>query len=187
MRVKPAAVVLAALVISTLAGCASTPNSVGYTKDGSPPHVVPAVTDGKHKFYSQGQVDAVWREVTWKYPGTLPKGIHFPHTAPPYFHPNDGTKDLYQTGLPRQLAAQYWQCAWLQVAITARAKNDSATLTAAQEKLPQFQDLPGMRSAIDLKADTKDFTAEAEAAHLPLENYEFEINCGFYKSFSRKP
>lgn len=172
----------AAAAAAVIAGIAipATANADGNTTGA----ITPAVSSDGHSFYTDEQIDAAWQQATADFPDALPAGVTFPRTAPAFFHPGDGKKHRFETGLPDEIAAKYWRCAWLGQATTStkmrtlsttRTKAIASNLTAAKwEALPEVaenQDVPKYLAAMQAYADRHNMDARTA---------EFQLDCSVY-------
>lgn len=149
--------------------------------------VAPATVQGDRSFYAQDQVDQAWADLVEHYPQPLPAGVAFPEPAPAFLHPDDGETHVFQTGLPEQIAAQYWRCAWLDAYLTAGREADGTQRARASAMLAHYPGLPGITA--QTAADrTQAMQAGADIARriphqdpdLTAEQYEYDIDCALY-------
>lgn len=148
------------------------------TEDGGT--VVPAVVSDGHSFYTDDQVDDVWRAVTRQFPDALPPGIRFPTTAPAFFHPEDGLDHYFETGLPDQMAARFWRCAWLDSSINDAKAGKTAAISAASKHLKKYSSMPGMYHQEGVESYDKAMSDYAATIKLDPASAEFSTECGDY-------
>ena len=149
--------------------------------------VTPAIQNAHGSFYTEAQIDEVWKAVTTHYPQPLPAGITFPASAPSFFHSN-GTSARFQTGLPDEIAAQYWKCAWLDQSIdaaqqiTAKGTGPEASLKAlssATQKLGEYVTLPSIASLGHVETQKAAVAKYAKSQGISsLSVAEFQMECG---------
>jgi len=144
--------------------------------------VVPTVEQDGALFYTDSQIDAAWQQATSDIAQALPAGASFPKTAPSFFHPNDGKNHLFESGLPAEIAARYWRCAWLNVSINQKANPspDAAIVDAATNELTKYGSLPGVAQTVDVAQYESQMAAYAKSKGLDPQVAEFQLDCGVY-------
>ncbi|NEM90891.1 hypothetical protein [Galbitalea soli] len=140
--------------------------------------VTPAIKNDSGEFFTEAQIDTVWRAVTAHYPEPLPEGVSFPAVAPSFFHPNDGRNTLFQAGLPDEIAASFWDCAWLKVSIEAANAGKGDIAKSATAELDNYESLPSISSehASEFRAAIAKYAAESHIQDLQEAQRQFE--CG---------
>jgi len=114
--------------------------------------VTPAIKAYGSEFYTQAQIDDVWADVTGNWSAPLPDGREFPAKAPAFFHPEEPNNDIYEVGLPAEIAGRYWRCMWLDEAVNGSGPTDKAR---AANRLADFAQTPELAGRIDPEYDAK--------------------------------
>ncbi|MBF4575508.1 hypothetical protein [Frondihabitans sp. VKM Ac-2883] len=136
----------------------------------------PAFSTNGQSFYSEDQINTVWVGITTNYPEPLPERVNFPTTAPAIFVQGGAKKHLYETGLPKEIAAQFWRCAWVDV---ARDGTKSAKERAhAQQQMRAFVTLPGIKGNPVFRSYQRKMTELAAREGVAPLTAEFRANCG---------
>lgn len=145
----------------------------------------PNVTSSSGSFYTDDQIDNVWRSITASYPKPLPAGVTFPSSAPAFFHPNDGKTHLFQKDLPEEIAARYWRCEWIGNVLSirhSRAANPGASSDAAESaavtRIGQYAGLPSIAKHLNVPAYEKGMSDYAKSVGLDPLTAEYNVECG---------
>lgn len=148
------------------------------------PSLTPNVKTADGSFYTDAQIDGVWRSITASYPQPLPAGQSFPATAPAFFHPNDGKAHLFEQDLPAEIAARYWRCAWIGEALNAKkataVNRDSSALaavSAATSKVAAYKDLPAVAKHVDVAAYEQGMSSYAKSIGKDPLTAEYSVEC----------
>lgn len=150
--------------------------TTGASNDDSTALPSPAFSANGQSFYSEAQINTVWAGITTDYPEPLPERVNFPATAPAIFVQGGAKKHLYETGLPKEIAAQFWRCAWLDV---ARDGTKSAEERAhAQQQMTAFVTLPGIKGNPVFRSYQRKMTELAAREGITPLTAEFRANCG---------
>lgn len=140
--------------------------------------IEPAVTSGDDHFYTDEQIDGVWRAVVANFAAPLPSGYSFPKDAPEFFHPKDDEAHIFQSGLPDLIAARYWRCYWLDASVEAKGAGDAKALSSATEALSAYQELPSVSRLIDVEKYEGQMAEIAAAMGTDVASAELEVECG---------
>lgn len=136
----------------------------------------PAFRANGQSFYSEDQINTVWAGITTNYPEPLPERVSFPATAPAIFVQGGTKKHLYETGLPKEIAAQFWRCAWVDI---ARDGTKSANERAHdQQQMKAFVTLPGIKGNPVFRSYQRKMTELAAREGITPLTAEFRANCG---------
>lgn len=142
--------------------------------------LAPDIVRADGSFYSSNQIDEVWRSITESYPAALPAQVKFPVDAPSFFHPAEEGKPVFQTGLPELIAARYWRCAWLDVALDGADRGNRSSEAAAHAALGAYAGLPAVRDLVDVKTYELQISEYAKLRAAKVNEAEFTLECGIY-------
>lgn len=139
--------------------------------------VSPATAAGGTTYYSDEQVDQVWKAVTDNYPEPLPAGVTFPSKAPAFFHPDTPAPHFFEAGLPDMIAAQYWRCAWLGASAADTRTGASSARQAATVELNKFTSLPSVKTHLDFAAYQSMVSNYSKSSGLNSIDAEIKLQC----------
>ncbi|GAA2451643.1 hypothetical protein GCM10009857_14740 [Agromyces soli] len=135
--------------------------------------ILPAIKAYGSEFYTQAQIDDVWRDVTGNWSAPLPGGKEFPAGAPAFFHPTEPNNDLYEVGLPVEIAGRYWRCMWLDEAVHG---SNAIDRSRAANWLADFAKIPELEGRIDNAYDAKMAALAKRGGVTPFEA-ELDVEC----------
>lgn len=132
------------------------------------------------QYFSEAQIDGVWRAVTHHFPAPLPADVTFPSKAPDFFHPNT-PHPMFEAGLPDMIAAQYWRCAWLEKA-SSDTSADPAAVQLDTQQLNRFAELPSVSKNLDLAAYDQLTAQYAKEKGVSAFDAEIALQCSSFAS-----
>jgi hypothetical protein len=174
-----AAIGVAAVVAGVGLGSASA--SDGGEAGSARTLVKPAVQQEGKLFYTDEQIDEVWKAITTNYPEPLPDGVTFPAVAPEFFHPGDGKPHLFQSKLPDLIAARYWRCAWLDESLNADVSARASDQAKAEEAIDLYATLPSVGTTVDVAGYEGQVAEVAKSLGVDADEAEFTMECGGFE------
>ena len=122
---------------------------------------------------------AAWHAATGAIDDPLPAGRTFPSDPPPFFDTDEaGSAQAFAPVLPKQIAARWWRCAWIESALDASPSEAAAAKDQAESMVGRWYDLPGMKDQGVFSNYDSDMRAAAAAAGESEFQVEFDLDCG---------
>lgn len=169
--VVPAALLSIGVVAALTVGISASAQERGALTDAE--LVSPQWSDKGTQFFSEEQIDDVWLAVTKNYPEPMPDAEPFSRTAPEFFHPDDGTVSRFESGLVDLIAARYWRCAWLGVAIGESSESKKVAL----EALDSYAVLPSVAKYVNVDEYESQMREIAETLKTDPLSAEYRVEC----------
>lgn len=145
--------------------------------DTGSPHVSPAIRQGDASFYSQAQIPEAWTAATAAVPESLPAGVTYPKEAPPLLFGDGTSNNIYEQGLPEELATRWWRCAWIDYSQSGAAARDGKT-AEVQKKLSKWKSFTAVEEFDGLEGYEEKMSALAQRLDESPLAAEFRLDCG---------
>jgi hypothetical protein len=170
---KPSTVLIGAVMALALGG-SGVSAAMAAEQDPMPE---PLIQQGDTSFYSQDQIPAVWAAATDAVPTSLPAGFAYPTEAPALLRGDGTDQSVYEQGLPEQIAARYWRCAWLDDALSATTAR-MAKLQATRDTISQWDSFAAVKNFDGLSGYDGKIQALADSLGQSAFETEFSVDCG---------
>ncbi len=128
---------------------------------------------------SVGEAPAAWRRATAAIDQPLPAGVQFPAEPPAFFDPQlPDTPAAFVPALPKQIAARWWRCAWIDSARQEAPERRSAATERAESMVDRWFEMDGVKGDPNFSDYDARMRTAAEAAGESRLDVEFELDCG---------
>lgn len=130
-------------------------------------------------FYSPHDTAILWKRHIKTITAPLPTKVRFPEKMRSFEEPTDGDKHWIQDGMIPQLAAEYWKCAWMEVAVEALKAGDNPGYENASATASTWLDiLPGLeKHKENLRGIEGQIRTSATERGLTFEERDIQVHC----------